>query len=248
MNTNDYLLNKNLTIGEIISRDYRYAKVFAEFGIDFSFNGNKNFDQVLRALNIEKEHLLTQLNEVDKQNSVEPDYGYLSLPSLMNHIVEKHHKYLRELLPQLSNLIESTKEIYSHEYSFLAQLKKEYELFQSSFIQHMNKEEEILFRVIKYISDCMQFKEKPRNRGYKSIQEVVGSYIEEHHAVGVSIRRFRELTNNYDLPEKTSTNFALTYQKLEELENNTHKHIHLENNILFPKAIRVEESIKSKIH
>ncbi len=191
MSAYEYLLNNNLTIGEIISRDYRYAKVFADFGIDFCCTGDKNFNLVIKTLNINKAELIAELRKVDSLSLTEPDYDHLSLPSLMNYIVEKHHKYLREALPYLKNLIEKTTETHAHNHEFLADLNDEYKLFQTTLTQHLNKEEEILFRVIKYISDCMYFKEKPRNRGYKSIKEVIGVYEEEHRNTGVFLRRFQ---------------------------------------------------------
>jgi len=110
----------------------------------------------------------------------------------------------------------------------------------------MNKEEKILFHIIKYLVDCQKFRERPKMGGFSTVKKPIASMEFEHTSAGGSMGKIRELTNNFTPPEDACNTFRLTFKELEDFENDLHIHIHLENNILFPKAIQLEEELLKK--
>jgi len=240
---NEYLSNPNLTVGEIVARNYNFAKVFSKYGIDFCCKGNRNLQKLISSLNIDRSTFVANLLKVEEKNTDERNYDTNSVIDLIDHIVSVHHDYLRENLPYIESLLEKVKNAHSKNHIFLHEVVQEFKSLKNEITNHLNREEETLFRVIRYLSDCQKFKEKPRTKGYKSMVALLGDYEREHQFVGSTLERIRNLTSNFSLPENACATFALCYQKLEELEKNTHRHVHLENNILFPKAIALEVSL-----
>jgi regulator of cell morphogenesis and NO signaling len=106
---------------------------------------------------------------------------------------------------------------------------------------HMMKEEQILFPLIKYLAETQKFNEKPKTGGFGTIKNPIRQMEAEHVSAGNAMDTIRKFTSNYVLPDDACTTFQVTYQELDEFEKDLHKHVHLENNILFPRAIELEE-------
>ena len=167
---------------------------------------------------------------------------------LIQYIVNNHHQYVRNAIPTITAHLQKTKAAHGNKYDFIAKIENTFARISMELTSHMMKEERILFPLIKYLADSKTFKEKPKTRGFGSVQNPIKQMEAEHISAGNEMEEIRALTNNYTLPEDSCATFQLTYNELAEFEKDLHKHIHLENNILFPRAIELEENLINGIY
>ncbi|MGK9369099.1 hemerythrin domain-containing protein [Melioribacter sp. Ez-97] len=159
------------------------------------------------------------------------------------YIVDKHHGYLYEKLPVINELIRKVVNAHGEKYGYLNELKKEFRLLSEELNGHMAKEERVLFPLIKYLVETKKLGEKPKTRGYGTINNPVAQMVREHDLAAERLSVFKKITDNYKLPADACTTFSLLYECLKEFEYDLHLHIHLENNILFPKSVELENQL-----
>lgn len=241
MNINEVINSGDISVGKLVSLDYRYAGVFTKYGIDFCCGGKVSLKSIIEKKKINESELKNALNAISPESETIP--AKLSLSELIDVIIREHHDYLREAIPVLQEHLTKIVKVHGGNHTYLAELSTTFTELSEELISHLKKEESILFRVIKYVEECARFSEKPRTNGYKSIQSVLGSYLEEHEKAGEFLRKINQLTSNFTPPSDACTTFRVSYMELKEFEENTFKHVHLENNILFPKAIEMEMTL-----
>jgi regulator of cell morphogenesis and NO signaling len=220
------------TIGEIVANDYRAASVFKEAGIDFCCGGNKTIEDACREKNIEPEELLHRLEEAGSQPlAKDKRYNEWEPAFLVDYIVNVHHSYIRKALP---DIIEYTKKIASVHGARHSELYKVSELFSAigdELTQHLKKEEEILFPAIKELSG------KNPEKAKAVIASRILEFIAEHESAGGAMDKINVITENYKVPHDACNTYNLTLNLLREFEDDLHTHVHLENNIVFPKVL-----------
>lgn len=165
----------------------------------------------------------------------------MPLDELIDHVLSVHHKYMAENIPLLR---EYTAKIAEVHYDTNSELKDIYEIFlgvAEELEQHMMKEEHILFPYIKNMVNPGKHSEAGGCGSFGSVQNPIAMMEHEHKNAGEAFRKIRELTDNYVYPPHACNTYIVTFKKLEEFEDDLHKHIHLENNILFPKSIEMEK-------
>ena len=242
MNSNsnlaDAISNGDITVAKLVSMNYKYAGVFTKYGIDFCCGGNIALNKIIEKKSLVSTEVKDSLLSLTEH--METDFARMSLTTLIDYIIHEHHEYLRENIPLIKAHLQKVATVHGKNHSFLPKLKDIFDDLSNDLMSHLNKEETILFRVIKYIESCDKFDEKPRTNGYKSLDHLLGNYIKEHESAGNLLAKIRELTSGFNPPADACTTFRVCYKELEDFEANTHKHVHLENNILFPKASELE--------
>ncbi|MBL8994299.1 MAG: hemerythrin domain-containing protein, partial [Spirochaetia bacterium] len=149
---------------------------------------------------------------------------------LVDHIVNTHHAYLKEELPRLSALALKVSRVHGVEHPFLRRLSEAFEFFKDDLEQHMNKEERILFPIARKLP--MEGLSGEENY---FLEGPVRQMQFEHEEAGSLLEEFRQLTSNYTLPPETCGSFRALYERLKHLTEDMHRHVHLENEVLFPR-------------
>jgi len=225
-------------VGNIVAEFPQAAEIFKEYRIDFCCGGDKMLTAVVKELNLDENSILNKLNQTyvtmaNQHNKIEEiDWREQSLTDLVDHIINTHHLYLQREMPQISDYVTKILRVHGVAHSELTKVHKLFHLLKLELEQHLIKEEEILFPLIK------EYEKKPTNQNLEKIQSVTNDIENEHEQAGDIIKELRKITNQYVLPADACTSFRLAYQKLEEMESDIFQHIHLENNILHPRLLR----------
>lgn len=227
----------NDTVGNIVTEFPGAADILKENKIDFCCGGDRKLDEAVREDLGDSSKTEKILNQINENYSEKKDYyaeiedpKNLSQSQLVEYIVDKHHSFLQQTLPQLSEL--TTKILRAHRENHGDLLKKLHRLFSTlkmELEEHLIKEEEEIFPLIVEYSRT--------EADPDSAQSLAGilELKDEHDTAGDIIKELRELTDDYQLPEDACNSFKLTYQLLQDLESDLFQHIHLENNILFAR-------------
>ena len=238
-----------IKIKDLVTENFHTAELFEKLGIDYCCNGDRILKTALDEKNISSSKFLSELEKVKNSSLIEyQKYSEWDLDFLTQYIIENHHKYVKNAIPNISNHLQKVFEAHGEKHSFIVNVQKIFFEVAEELTQHMMKEERILFPIIKYLADSQKLREKPKTRGYVTIQNPIRQMEAEHISAGNALENIRRLTNNYTLPEDSCATFEITYKELEKFEKDLHKHVHLENNILFPKAIELEERLIKEIY
>lgn len=234
--------SKEASIGELVAKDLRKAEVFKKFNIDFCCGGKKTLSQVCNDKQINIKDIESEFEKLDSTSeSISQNYNEWSLDFLVDFIINTHHKYVKSSLPLLMEYTAKVAKVHGKEHLEVVTI---YDLFKEASEElnsHMMKEETILFPYIKQLVN----EKKSLNEccSFGTVKNPIRMMEHEHDVVGNIFKTIRELSNDYTPPEDACTTYKLSYKKLEEFENDLHQHIHLENNILFPKSIKLESEL-----
>ena len=225
------------TVGEIAAKDMRKAARLKELGIDFCCGGKKSLQQACQDKGLDVIKVQQELEDATRQPvSANPlNFNSLSLSFLADYIVNVHHAYVIEQAPVIEDLAQK---VVGHHGGHIPALPRVYQMMASlraELFNHMEKEEQVLFPTIKLI-------EAGGAGSVASISELIHLMESEHDIAGDLIKEIRFLTHDFTAPEEACNSMKILYYKLEEFEHDLLQHIHLENNILFPKAITMQES------
>lgn len=228
------------TIGEFVAEDYRTAQVFEKYGIDFCCGGGVPLSETCRQRGIDGDAILL---EVDAAKS-EPlerdrDYAAWALPFLADYIINTHHDYLNKNMGQIAGYAQKIAEVHGENHPEVIEIANIFDRIATNMAAHLREEEEVLFPAIRRIHAAVKAGAKPEPNDLESIQVCLAKLGPEHEEIGDAVHKIRHLSKEYAVPDDACNTFMLTYRKLKEFEDDLHKHVHLENNILFPKAARL---------
>lgn len=240
-------INEDITIGEVVAKDYRTASVFESFGIDFCCKGNRTIGEVCEARDIDTKDLVGDINAVlteDKEENI--DYNTWGLDKLTTHIEQKHHKYVEQQTPIIKGYLDKICEAHGHNHPELFEVQKLFNISAGEFVMHMRREELMLFPFIKKMVNAETNNEKIKKARFGTVEDSIQNMMNEHVDEGERFERINEITENYKLPDDACGTYKVCFGYLKEFEEDLHLHIHLENNILFPKAIALEKELKKE--
>ncbi|WP_192822845.1 iron-sulfur cluster repair di-iron protein [Rufibacter sp. LB8] len=232
------------SIGELVAKDFRKAQVFKKYGIDFCCGGKKTLEQACQEKGINPVTVEQELSAIPESNTTgDTDFKTWDLTFLADYIVNIHHKYAREAIPTLQEYTTKIAHVHGAHHPELVQVAKHFTNIANELESHMPKEERVLFPFIKQLNAASQKGEKVDRPAFGSIQNPINMMEMEHEAAGGELEAIRALTNNYALPADACGTYRVAFAKLQEFETDLFQHIHLENNILFPKAIALEKEV-----
>lgn len=236
------IIENTKTIGEIVANDYRTAGIFSKLGIDFCCKGNRTVKQVCEKQNINEDELIDELQTLEKSSSESIDYTSWPLDLLVDYIEKKHHRYVEEKIPVLMAFLEKLTKVHGKNHPELFEI---YDLFRASagdLTKHLKKEELILFPFIKKMTEAKLINNELDEPFFGTVENPISMMKHEHETEGDRFAKISELSNSYTPPADACNTYKVTFSMLKEFEEDLHKHIHLENNILFPKAIKMQEN------
>ncbi len=214
------------TVGELAARSLAATRVFEDHGIDFCCGGAKPFDEACREKRLDPASVLLEIESAiakEAAASQRTDWNMAPFETLIDHIVTRHHSYLREELPRLASWIAAVRRAHGERDGvLLEQLDAAFTAMKDELDQHIRKEEVVLFPAIL------------RSEGW--IAQPIAMMEHEHDSAGRALDELRRLTGNYQQPAHACATYRALYAGLAALEADLHLHIHLENNILFPRA------------
>lgn len=233
-------IESNKKIGAIVAEDFRTAVVFKEYGIDFCCGGGRTLDETCKSKNIPVDELSRSLEAVLQETRTEGgDYLNWSMHLLATYIEEKHHLYIRRVTPQIREFSAKVARVHGERHPETIEIFLAWEELAQELATHMLKEENILFPYLRELSFALQKGVPAPSSG--SVENPLRAMESEHESAGALMAKIRQLSNNYTAPEDGCTTYRVLFSLLQEFEEDLHRHIHLENNILFPKARQAEK-------
>ena len=233
------MAKSNKTIGEIVAEDYRTAQIFETHGIDFCCGGNITLQAICHDKGLDFAALTEELEAV-KSEPVKrgQDFATWEISFLIDYIVNVHHGYLKNNMDKINGYAQKIAEVHGTAHPEVIEIAAIFQKIAAELKTHLKVEEEIFFPTVKRVDSNKQTGTTPTAEDIATLKESLRNLQEEHEEAGDAIHKIRHLAGDYAIPDNVCNTFALTYQKLKEFEDDLHKHVHLENNILFPKAGR----------
>ena len=230
-------------VGELVAQDYRTASVFKQNNIDFCCQGNRSIEAACTQKKIESDKLIAQLKEVSGQVKASGvDYNSWPLDLLADYIEKKHHRYVDAKILEIKPFLNKVVKVHGNQHPELAEVEQLFNESAGELTVHMKKEEFILFPFIRKMVKVEDTQEGFAPPHFGTVQNPIAMMHHEHDIEGERFRKIAALTNNYAPPADACNTYRVTFSLLKEFEEDLHLHIHLENNILFPKAIEMEKS------
>jgi regulator of cell morphogenesis and NO signaling len=224
---------KDINIGEIVTRDFRAAEIFKNAGIDFCCGGNQSLEQACKEKNLDSSLLETELAKLENTTvNALHNFNEWNLDFLCDYIVNTHHKTVLKLLPQLTVYTRKIEQVHGAHHPELVEIAELFSQINTELLQHLKKEEEVLFPAIKDVLKTNSSESK------KIVISEITRMKGEHEFAGGAMDKINVLSDNYGVPADGCNTYQVAYKLLEQFEDDLHIHVHLENNILYPKALR----------
>ncbi|MDR3714562.1 MAG: iron-sulfur cluster repair di-iron protein [Puia sp.] len=229
------------TLGRVAAKDFRKAGVFKKYGLDFCCGGKKTVKDASAEKGLDVDKIEQELLLADQTPVTRPlPYNEWGLDFLADYIVNTHHRYVKKELPDLTEYAGKVAKAHGEKHPELLIINQLVNDINAEMTAHMAKEEKILFPHIKSLVANKGDNSFTPDPGFGTMQNPVWMMEMEHERVGKDLERIRTLSSNYGMPGDACATYSLLYRKLSEFEDDLHLHVHLENNILFPKAVELE--------
>lgn len=231
------------TLSEIVKNNFKAAAVFEKYNLDFCCKGNKFLSAACVEKGVDESEILSELQRIKTYQNSSINYEEWSLDFLIDYIVNTHHSYVRRMIPIISEHVNKIATVHGQNHPELKEIARIFSVVYKDLKQHMMKEEEILFPHIKYLVKSKANGTKIESPYFGTVQNPIRLMESEHQNAGDELFEIRRLSNSYKVPEDACNTFSVTFQELKEFEEDLHKHVHLENSILFPKSIQLEAEL-----
>lgn len=238
-------LYDNENVAEIVKGDYRTAEVFKAYDINYCCAGNISLRDVCRQKNIVYADLLRKLNQVSQAINLPPDLQFHKWKTdfLIDYIINVHHAYLRQTMPQLERDLHEFVSRHPKKYLHIESLLALYDSIRILMINEYEEQENVLFPYIKQIYSAYRRRESYGSLFVRTLRKPVNMLNDGHKQLGEHLSELRRLAHNYHISEETCTGYNVLMKRLHELDNQIVLHKHLENNILFPSVLAMEQDL-----
>jgi len=233
-----------LTLLQIINGNTKAAAILEKYNLDLSKNGVKTIRQVCEEKGILSTDVFNDLDDVvDFKIEIPVKIDDWELDAIVDYIINNHHKYVRTMIPVITTHTEKIASTYGKDYPEMVEVARIFSAVYKELKQHMMKEEEIIFPYIKYLVKVKAGQAKFEKPYFGRIGNPINMMELEHQSVGEDMYTIRKLLNNYAVPAGDNETYKLAVKELKEFEEDHLKHVHLENHLLFPKAVILEEQL-----
>ena len=233
------------TVRELALENPAATRVFEKLGIDYCCGGNKSLEEACRAASLPIDQVLDSLESTEqsvRNAKGDSDWQNEPLSALISHVKNTHHKYTREEIARFGPLFDRVCSVHGTNHPELPQVRETFRGLAQELTMHMMKEEMVLFPYIERMEEAVIQKEPILPPPFGSVQNPVSMMEYEHDAAGNALRAMRAASSCYIPPPEACISYQTLYKALAEFEADLHQHIHLENNILFPRAIAMEKA------
>lgn len=235
---------KNRTVGEIVKLDFRAADVFSSYGIDFCCGGKISVGEACANSGSDIKKVINALEALQFQKgSAVHDFDSWNIGFLADYIINTHHAYVKKAIPQILPLAQKVADVHGEHHAEVIRINELFKDLAEELLAHMQKEEQILFPYIKNLVVDQSVGKCSDTSCFGTVAGPISVMEQEHENAGVILKELFRLSDGYTPPEDACNTFRVLFGKLKEFEDDLHRHIHLENNILFPKAIELEQAL-----
>ncbi len=235
-------IQEDQIIGKLVAQNYRTASVLKKYGIDFCCQGNRTLNNACKDKNIDLKSVINDLENLTQANTT-TDYQSWSIDLLADYIEKTHHRYVEEKTQEIKPYLDKICKVHGKHHPELYEINEHFITTAGELAMHMKKEELILFPFIRKMAKAKQENIQLEAPHFGTIQNPIQMMMNEHTSEGDRFRKIEELSSNYTPPQDACNTYKVTFALLQEFEEDLHLHIHLENNILFPKAIKMEKDL-----
>uniref|UniRef100_UPI0039A6BFAA iron-sulfur cluster repair di-iron protein n=1 Tax=Ornithobacterium rhinotracheale TaxID=28251 RepID=UPI0039A6BFAA len=233
------------TIGEFVAEDFRTAAVFKKHKIDFCCRGGRALQEVCQQKGLDYEQILEELEQAKQRNAEGIDFKSFPLDLLADYIEKTHHRYVEDRVPVLLQFLNKLCRVHGDRHPELFEIDQEFKAISAELAEHFVKEEQVLFPFIRQMVAAERSGQAMPPAHFGSVENPIAMMEQDHENAGEIMAKIAELTNQYTPPADACNTYKVTFAMLQEFEEDLHKHIHLENNILFPSAIKLEKRLNS---
>lgn len=234
---------KERTIGEVVADDFRTAGIFRQYGLDFCCGGGRTIEEACTKKGVAIESLIGELSALDDGMGESHNYQNWAPDFLSDYIVNNHHEFCRRKLPEIGAYAKKVAKVHGKGNEALIDIFHEFTRMHADIMNHLDKEERILFPYIKQLVEAEKEGATPPEPDFGKAANPIAMMEQEHDEAGEAMAKIRELSNDFTPPEQACATYRILFENLEAFEKDLHKHIHLENNILFPKALELERQL-----
>lgn len=234
-------INSEILVSNIVAENYKTANVFKKYGIDFCCNGNRTVKNVCNTHALETSKLIDDLEQILLEDNKEVDYQSWSISFLTDYIYNQHHKYVERKISEIKEYLSKICEVHGNQNPELHKINTLFTASANDLTMHMKKEELMLFPYFKKLDKLDNKNTSISSTLFDTVSDPITSLQQEHDNEGVRFREIAKLSNNYTPPKHACNTYKVTFALLKEFEEDLHKHIHLENNILFKKVIALDK-------
>ena len=238
------------TVRELALEIPQATRVFERLGIDYCCGGSRLLEEACAAAHLRVEDVERSLAEAEVHpgEAVPDDASWQRVPlfGLIAHIVQKHHYFVRRELQRIEPLLARVIASHGQKHPELLEVQRQFRGLGEELIQHMLKEEEILFPYVTHLEESESRRQPIAPPPFGTAENPIRMMMHEHESAGMALRTIRAQTGEYRLPAGACAGFETLYSSLQGFEQDLHQHIHLENNILFPRALEMEKRVRSR--
>lgn len=236
MSFNDETKVKDIALSNPAAR-----QILEDAGLDYCCGGGRSLHEACLHADVATEEILNRLRENSKHvNSDEANWVLAPLGDLTRHIRERHHRYVREAIVRVQPLLEKVEAKHGKSHSEIADIQRLFAEVAREMIMHMQKEEQILFPYIDALEKANSAHGSVEPPFFQTVRNPIHAMMKEHDAAGELVKQIRKASMEYTAPADACTSYKALYPDLREFEADLHQHVHLENNILFPRAVEME--------
>ncbi len=221
------------------------TRVFEKLGIDYCCGGGKSLEEACTTAKVAVDEVIRSLEQTEAARAAaaqQRDWSTAPLNALTAHIVTKHHEYVRQELPRIQMLLGKVRAAHGANHPEIARIQESFEDLGNELISHMFKEENVLFPYVDSMQAAVDRGQPVPPPFFGTVRNPIQMMMAEHDGAGEKLKAMRQASSNYAVPADACTTYATLYRALGEFEQDLHQHIHLENNILFPRALELERS------
>jgi regulator of cell morphogenesis and NO signaling len=235
---------RNKSVGEIVKLDFRAADVFSSYGIDFCCGGKISVAEACAASGTDESKVIGELESLqNRTGAAAHDFNSWNIGFLADYIQNTHHQYVSKAIPQILPLAQKVAEVHGAHHPEVVIINDLFNQLANELVMHMQKEEMVLFPYIKKLVAADAEGGCADGSCFGTIASPISVMEREHETAGIILKQLSKKSNCYTAPDDACNTYRVLYGKLKEFEDDLHRHIHLENNILFPKAIELEQAM-----
>ena len=238
----------SLTLAQIVSSNHKAASVFEKYHLDFCCKGKRSLTQACVEQDVELSKVEGELGYIFSKEAIgDIDYDRMSLTQICEYIVHTHHAYVKNEMPQIFAYLQKISSKHGDRHPELYKISQLFAAVKEEMDGHMKKEELILFPRIKELEKLANSANSQFQMNIGYLQSPINVMEHEHDHAGTQLNEIRILTNDYTPPQDACTTYRLSFAALQAFEIDLHQHVHLENNVLFPKAIEMFRQLQPTI-
>lgn len=229
------------TLGDLVADDPRIAAVLDEYGLDYCCRGGRTLAEAVEDRHVGVEAVVSAIDKLGPRMGTDERREWASPEDLTRHIVDRHHRYVREMSPVISAWLTKIRQRHGARHPELEAVSDAFEALTADLSVHMLKEEHVLFPYVNALARAERTHDEPVTAPFGTVRQPVRLMEDDHRLAGALMARIRLLTNDFQAPDDACRTYTLCCAELARFERDLHRHIHLENHVLFPRAIELED-------